>query len=318
MRVLVTGAAGYLGSLIIPALLKDDRITDVRGTDRLQAGPRGPNDSRYEHVECDLVRADDGQLAALLDGVDVVIHLAFRMAPRPGEDLRPINVEAQTRFLTLAAQTARRLVVASAAAAYGFDAKRDPINGRVGEDAGLSRAGVDYADHKQALEQLLDRLESAGTADIVRARPTNVAGPGIDAARAPQLTGAVMLAPSTPHPIRQQLLHEQDLASAFLALLTVPPGAYNVAPDDWLTLEQAASLLGQRYMTLPGWVLRPLVDLAWRGGRSLFDGSWLTFLENPPIILSNDKLKATGWSPKFTTRDTLLATAQRLREPCGL
>lgn len=318
MRVLVTGAAGYLGSLIIPALLKSEHVSSVRGTDRLQVGPRGPSDSRYEHVALDLVKAGDQELDALLDGLDVVIHLAFRMAPRPGEDLRAINLDAQARFLELAAGKARRLVVASAAAAYGFDAARDPLNSRLSEDAALARAGVDYADHKQALEQLLDRLAAGGQAEIVRARPTNVAGPGIDAARAPQLAGAVMLAPATRHPIRQQLLHEQDLASAFVCLLTAPPGAYNVAPDDWLTLEQAAGLLGQRYMALPGWMLRPLVDLAWRGGRSLFDGSWLTFLENPPIILANDKLKAAGWTPRFTTRDTLLATAQRLREPCGL
>jgi nucleoside-diphosphate-sugar epimerase len=108
-------------------------------------------------------------------------------------------------------------------------------------------------------------------------------------------------------------LHEEDLASAFLALLDAPAGAYNIAPDDWMTLEQAASLLGQRFMPLPGWMLRPLVDLAWRGGQSLFDASWLAFLEHPPIILGNAKLRDMGWVPKHTTRDTLLAVTQRLR-----
>jgi nucleoside-diphosphate-sugar epimerase len=314
MHVLVTGAAGYLGTLVVPALLRDERVTSVRGTDLIPAGPRLPGDSRYEHVELNLVKATDGQLAALLEGIDVVIHLAFRMAPRPGEDLRPINVQAQERFLGLAARQTRRLIVASAAAAYGFDPTRDPHRGRVSEDAPLASAGVEYADHKQGLEQLLDRLEAEGSAAIVRARPSNVAGRGIDPRRAPQLTGAMMLAPQTPHPIRQQLLHEADLAEAFLTLLDAPAGAYNLAPDDWMTLEDAARLLGQRYVALPGWVLRPLVDLAWRGGQSLFDGSWLTFLENPPIILSNDKLKALGWQPRYTTKDTLLAVAGRLRE----
>lgn len=314
MNVLVTGAAGYLGTLVVPALLRDERVTAVRGTDLIAAGPRLPGDSRYTHVQLDLVKASDAQLAELLDGIDVVIHLAFRMAPRPGEDLRPINIQAQERFLTLAASQAKRLIVASAAAAYGFDPTRDPHTSRVTEEAPLASAGVEYADHKQHLEQLLDRLEATTPVTLVRARPSNVAGRGIDPRRAPQLTGAVMVAPQTAHPIRQQLLHEADLASAFLTLLDAPAGAYNLAPDDWMTLEEAARLLGQRYMALPGWVLRPLVDIAWRGGRSLFDGSWLTFLENPPIILSNDKLKSLGWSPRYTTRDTLLAVAGRLRE----
>ncbi|MNS19760.1 UDP-glucose 4-epimerase [compost metagenome] len=317
MRVLVTGAAGYLGGVLIPALLADPRISAVRGTDRITS-PRMTGDSRYEHIEADLVRLEGDRLASLFDGVDVVIHLAFRMAPRPGEDLTAINVEAQTRFLTEAVRRTRRVVVASAAAAYGFDATRDPLNGRLGEDAPLAKAGVEYADQKQSLERLLDRLSAEGPAEVVRARPTNVGGPGLDPKRAPQLTGAMMLAPQTAHPIRQQLLHEADMASGFLTLLEAPPGAYNLAPDDWMTLEQAAALLGQRYMALPGWMLRPLVDLAWRGGRSLFDGSWLSFLENPPIILANDKLKSLGWQPRFTTRDTLLAVHQRFNETCGL
>jgi nucleoside-diphosphate-sugar epimerase len=236
------------------------------------------------------------------------------MSGRPGEDLSAINLAAQKRFLGLAAARAPRWIVASAAAAYGFPPGRDAVAGTITEDTPLARgAKVAYTDHKQALESLLDEYATNPGLSIVRARPSNVAGPGIDPTRAAQIAGPVMFAPQTDHPLRQQLLHEEDLASAFLALLDAPAGAYNLAPDDWLTLEDAARLLGMRYLRMPAWALRGLTEVAWRTGASAFDASWLTFLEHPPIILANAKLRSLGWTPRHTTADTLRAMAARVR-----
>lgn len=311
MRILVTGCSGYLGRLLVPALLAHAEDLTITGTDR-HAPASAPESPRFRFQPLDLETASPEAIASLVDGHDQVIHLAFQMTARPGQRLERINVEAQERFLGVVASRCRRLVAASAIAAYGFAPGRDPVSGMLTEEAPLSPGvGVAYAEHKQALERLLDRLE--GEIEVVRARPTNVGGPGLDPQRAPQLSGPVMLAPLTDHPLRQQLLHEDDLRSAFLALLTAPAGAYNIGPDDWLTLEEAARMLGQRYVRMPGWILRGLVDVAWRSGTSFFDPSWLAFLEHPPIIVSSAKLKGLGWRPRHGTADTLRIVAAKVR-----
>lgn len=308
MQVLVTGAAGYFGTILLPALLADPRVTAVTGVDVVDPAPGAAWAAHpaYRHVRLDLAAATPEDWDPLLAGVDAVVHLAFKVAHHPGEATAPTNGRGQRVFLEAAASAPRRIVVASAIAVYGFAPGRDPHAGVLDEAAPLTRnTRVSYAEHKQELEAYLDELAARSPATIVRARPTNVAGPGMPLKRAPLLTNPVMLVPLVAHPIRQQLLHEVDLATAFLRLLDAPAGAYNVAPDDWVTLEDAAKVTGQNMVRMPSFMLRGMADVAWRMGQSAFDGSWLAFFEHPPIIVSNAKLRALGWAPRHTTADVL-------------
>lgn len=312
MKVLVTGAAGYFGNILIPALLAEQRVTSVVGVDVAAAPPAAAwaAHAAYRHERLDLAAARPEDWQPLLEGADAVVHLAFRVAHHPGEETAPTNTQGQRVFLEAAAAAPRRIVVASAIAVYGFAPGRDPHAGVLAEDAPRTgNTGVPYAEHKQALEAFLDDLATRSPATIVRARPTNVAGPGMPLRRAPLLTNPVMLVPSVSHPIRQQLLHEEDLATAFLHLLDAPAGAYNLAPDDWLTLEEAAHITGQSLMRMPSFMLRGMADVAWRMGQSAFDASWLAFFEHPPIIVTNAKLRALGWAPRHTTADVLRQVA---------
>ncbi|MBC7541333.1 MAG: NAD-dependent epimerase/dehydratase family protein [Candidatus Sericytochromatia bacterium] len=308
IRILVTGASGYFGRVIVPSLLALPNVAHVIATDLAPYAPM-PNvttHALWHYKSLDLSRATIADIEPLLEGIDVVVHLAFQMLSKPGVDSTLINSEGQTTFLSLATRKVRRVIVASAAAAYGFDPARDPINGRITEDSTLAATlGVPYAEQKQALEWELDRLQRETACTIVRLRPTNVAGPSVDFARIAHLRGKIQLAPWVRHPLRQQLLHEDDLASAVRTALTAPAGAYNLAPDDWLTLREVALLLGQRYVELPSWLLRPVVNLAWRMGQSVFDASWLAFLEHPPLILANERLKSLDWRPTHSTAGTL-------------
>lgn len=304
MRLLMTGVNGYFGRVLLPAIAADPRLERLVVTD---VGPGLPD--RHADVDyrpLDLATADDAAIDGLLAGVDTVLHLAFLMLPKPGDQTDAINRAGQERLLRHATRRCQRLVVASAAAAYGFRTGHDPITGRIDESMPLTDTfAVPYATQKQALERLLDSLEASSDGTIVRLRPTNVGGPSMDPARSRHLTGPVQVAPRCRHPLRQQLLHESDLATAVVTALTAPAGAYNLAPDDWITLPEVADLLGQRFVALPKWLLHPLANWAWRKGDSPFDATWLAFLEHPPLILANDKLKALGWKPRFTTRQAL-------------
>ncbi|MFG1955307.1 NAD-dependent epimerase/dehydratase family protein [Micromonospora sp. NPDC048830] len=112
MRVLVTGAAGGVGQLLLPALAgeHDLRLTDLRAPERV---------GRAEVALGDL--ADPGFAERLCAGVDAIVHLAGN--PRPGDDwdrLRGPNLQVPTGILAAAEQAGvRRVVLASSVHVLG-------------------------------------------------------------------------------------------------------------------------------------------------------------------------------------------------------
>lgn len=135
MHALVTGAAGFIGSHLCEALLAEGH--DVRGVDAFT--PAYDTDVKKRNVRTigtdpafDLIRADlrTAELAPLLDGVDVVFHLAGQPGVRPSwaAGFRPYvehNVIATQRLLDAAQdhRALRRFVYASSSSVYGNAAR---------------------------------------------------------------------------------------------------------------------------------------------------------------------------------------------------
>jgi len=159
MRALVTGVAGFIGSTLAERLL--GRGAEVVGidcfTDYYPRPIKEANLSRlrqqpsFRFVEASLQQAD---LAALLDGVTHVFHLAAQAGVRKswGRDFGTYttnNIEAtQVLLEAVLGRPLERFVYASSSSVYGDDA---PIPMR--EDA-LPRPVSPYGVSKLAAEQL--------------------------------------------------------------------------------------------------------------------------------------------------------------------
>lgn len=171
MKALVTGSAGFIGSHLVDALTA--RGYRVTGVDR-QPGFHGP---AYRHVSLDL--AEDPtttRLADVVDGADVVFHLAARPGVRGGgpaiEEMRRRDNVLATRHLLSVVPPSTPMVATSSSSVYG--------GCRVGtgsrEDDPLQPLGG-YARSKVAMERVCeDRRASGGVIGVVR--PFTVAGEG--------------------------------------------------------------------------------------------------------------------------------------------
>lgn len=146
MRILVTGAGGFLGTQVVAELL--ERGHEVRALLRPAAGA-APADW---HGRADVVRADlrsIGEPMVLFAGVEVVVHLAAAM--RGTAEAQFAGTVIGTERLLEAMQRAsgpRRLVLASSCSVYDWSAARarldeaGPIEARPFERDGYAIAKI--------------------------------------------------------------------------------------------------------------------------------------------------------------------------------
>ena len=181
-RVLVTGCAGFIGSHLTESLLADGH--DVLGVDCFNdnydaALKRANLERARDHDAFELVAADvaGADARALLDGRDVVFHLAAEPGVRPSWGRRfdryvHNNVVATQRLLeAAAARPGRRFVYASSSSVYG-DAEGLPTP----EDA-LPQPRSPYGVTKLAAEHLCGLYHAEHGVEAVALRYFSVYGP---------------------------------------------------------------------------------------------------------------------------------------------
>jgi nucleoside-diphosphate-sugar epimerase len=255
--VLVTGGAGYLGSVLVPKLAERYRVVVL---DALWFGDAGLAvvADRIALHRGDL-RDPDAVRRALAD-VDAVIHLAA-VSNDPCSELDPdltrsVNLDA-TRALMTAARAAgvRRFINASSASVYGIKPGND-----VSEELALEPLTL-YARYKAETEAILDEL-AADDFTTVSVRAATVCG------LSPRLRLDLTINILTHHAIERgairvfggdQLrpnIHIQDLTDFYVSLVERPHAsihrrAFNLVTRNASVMELAQMIRARVAPTLP-------------------------------------------------------------------
>ncbi len=298
--VAVTGASGLVGRHLLPALAAHPDVDRVLGLD-----VREP-DRRPRNVEFARVDIAGTELKPLLEGIDVVVHLAGVVDPVPDVALMArVNVEGTRHVLDAAASVgARRIVRISSATVYGAWAN-NPVP--LAEDAPL-RPNPHFSPAVQGAE--VERLLGEWRADhpdvtVTTLRSAPVVGPGAERLPARILLGRPPLrVRGAAMPV--QVVHVDDLAAALaLAATRDLPGVYNVAADGWLDASDMREMIPRSAVpALPAEALERMLDRTWELGLGDVPPGVVPYLTHPWVI-ANDKLKAAGWVPTHTNVDAI-------------
>lgn len=300
-RVVVTGAAGRLGSRVVELLLSDRDGTEVVGVDVVPRAEPRPGLSWHQ---VDLATAD---LAPVLEGADAVLHLASVFGPVLESDQidAAVEVTLARRVLEAADKAGTgQLVVMSSATVYGPWANNSvPLT----EEAPLRpHPDLALAVQKAEIERLVGEwaLDHPGSPAAVL-RPVTVVqdGGGGWLARALQATATLPANDETPI----QYVHIADVASAVVAVLDHRlDGPVNVAPTGWLTPTERLALDPLPKVRLPERVAVAVADWRWRLRLAPTAPGILAYARHPWVV-ANDKLVATGWSPTHSNEEAYVA-----------
>jgi UDP-glucose 4-epimerase len=320
LTVAVTGPTGDLGQAFVGALERSRSVKRVVGMARSPFDPSERGWRKTEYRRGDVL--DRGSVEALVDGADVVVHLAFIiMGGR--DDTRRINLEGSRNVFEAAlASGAQRLVYASSVAAYGFHDDNPEV---LTED--VAARGTDdfyYSAQKAELEGLLSSLLDGSDVDAYVFRPSIVSGPtgGVMMDNIPylqlsaRLPGTVrrllglmpVLKPVIPDPgVPFQLVHHDDVAAAMRAAVQGrgSPGVYNLAGDGRLTMSDLADALGWYSIPIPELGVDAAAELTARLPFMPPEAAWLQAFRVPVLMDTAKAKRELGWRPKHSSRDTL-------------
>ena len=285
MRVLVTGAAGFIGAEVVRALLENGHAV-VAVDQKLTGAPRLAGLSGHiSRHEVDL--GDSAAVRRLLEpgAPDAVIHLAWYANPRDyltaPENLASLQMTVQFADAVLRAGCPRFV-----GAGTGVEYANAAVPRVEGDAEGASSL---YAACKLGAGHVVRALGDAAGATVGWGRVFHLHGPRESPERlvpwvAAQLRAGVAVELTDGSQIRDHL-HVGDVARAFVALAeTGAPGVTNICSGEPVSLRAVLETVGR----LAG---RP--ELLHFGARPQRAGE-VMFLAG-----DNSRLRALGWRPRF-------------------
>src|SRR5271170_8131352 len=299
MRVLVTGAAGFLGRNVVAALASGSH--DVRGLVRSRAQSDGVVAQRGTPVVGDLL--DPVTLPGAVAGCDLVIHLA-QSSSDSLEERRAVRVGGVRNLIPAMGHAGvRRLLVGSGYWVYADN------GGTITEGSPLAPLSVSRINFEA--EEAAREHARRGGLEVVVIRPGMVYGDGSWFREMVTELRAGSYRYVAPGENYLSPIHEEDAGQAFRRVAEDwHAGETYLAVDDHpeTTRGFAEFLAGRLRSPEPREIPRTDAETSW--------GTDLTRLNIASRAASNAKLRGLGWAPSFRSyRDGVPAVLAAMLGP---
>lgn len=288
---LVTGATGFIGSRLVPALLAQGWA--VRATGRRPRPPGVPAEVDYRAVDL----AGDSDLSGISRGITHVFHLAGASSSLSStEEMHLSNVVATERLTaSLLGSDVERLVYVSSTSVYG---EEEQLALPVREDV-QPRPSRGYGKAKWQAEQAVWSAGESGL-PVVVLRPVSVFGPGnIKLLASTILDAAIERAagrqslPVQAEPVEVRLVHIDDVVRASLHVAGhggAVGAAYNVVFPQYPTNHRIVEIVGRALGMTPELSDDPACGLDHRE-RTARRSEMLGRGMNPDILLTEQRFR---------------------------
>ncbi|UTW06038.1 NAD-dependent epimerase/dehydratase family protein [Pseudomonas benzenivorans] len=312
MRVLITGAAGFIGRQVLSELAIQHPQWTLIAADVRPVTLQGLQ-LNVETVQLDISRPGEVRECVADYRPQAILHLAAVVNPPAamGEArLHAIEVGGTQALLEAAlANGVEQLIVTSSGAAYGYCAQNPEW---LDEDQPLAGDGQSaHVRHKREIEQLLAvaRVRHPRLRQLVL-RPCTILGRRIDS-RVSELFDRRAVLGVKGHDSRFVFIWEQDVVNVIRqGLERGREGIFNLAGDGALSLRDIAGLLGKPYRSLPAAVLGTAWRLLKPLGLSRSGAEQLDFLCYRPLLANRRLKESFGYTPRYTSREAFLAYLQ--------
>jgi UDP-glucose 4-epimerase len=305
MRVLVTGAAGFIGSNLVDRLLADGHA--VVGYDNFSTGQRrfldqASRSDRFTLVEGDTLDLD--RLTRAMAGCNVVFHLAANADVRfgtehPRKDLEQNTIATFGVLEAMRANGTRRVAFSSTGSIYG-----EPEVFPTPETAPFPVQTSLYGASKLAGEGLIEAYcEGFGFqgyifrfVSILGERYSHV----FDLYRSIRANPLELRVLGNGHQ-RKSYLYVQDCIDAMLVAIERVHGKvniFNLGTDEYCEVSDSIEWIAGHLRLSP--------QVCYVGG----ERGWIG--DSPFIFLDCTRIRAIGWTPKLSIRDGVIRTLDYL------
>ncbi len=308
MRAFVTGAAGFIGSTLVDKLLEQGHA--VVGYDNLATGRRefianALRSSKFEFIEADVL--DATCLNENVRGAEIVFHLSANADVRfgiehPRKDLDQNTIATFNVLEAMRTNGVKTIAFSSTGSVYG-ETEVIPTP----EDAPFPMQTSLYGASKLAGEGLIAAYaEGFGMRGFIF-RFVSILGERYTHGHVFDFVQKLAADPSTLHILgnglqRKSYLHVDDCVEAMLTAVEradAKINIFNLGTDEYCEVKESARWIADRLGLAP--------RFTYAGG----DRGWIG--DVPFIFLDTRRIRALGWQPKRSIRQSVELTVDWLK-----